>query len=109
MIGADATAADAPRTMPRAGAHGRARAPRRSLHFPRAWRARRARLGSGGRGAARRMTCRPPLAEVGSEPGGDRANLRRRARGDAAAQGAPEPSVKPKTSTHPVSMDELIA
>src|SRR5436309_3106522 len=80
--------------MPRGGADGRARAPRRSLHFPRAWRARRARPGSGGRGAARQMTCRPPVAEVGSEPGGDRANVRRRARGDAAAQGAPEPSVE---------------
>ena len=40
------------------------------------------------------MTCRPPVAEVGSEPGGDRANVRRRACGDAAAQGAPEPSAQ---------------
>src|SRR5213083_1804957 len=76
---------------PRGAAHTGAPVPRaipltsRELGALASW-----RPGSGGRGAARQMTCRPPVAEVGSEPCGDLANLRRRARGDAAAQGAPE-------------------
>jgi len=87
-----------PRTRPapcRGAAHTGAPVPRAVPFTSRKLGALAARgPGAAGGGAARQMTCRPPLAEVGSKPGGDRANVRRRARGGAAAQGAPELSVQ---------------
>src|SRR5439155_15649355 len=96
--------------MPRGGADGRARAPSRFPSFPaslarspRAARGRRARggaaddmpsAGGGGRKRARRRPCkRASAGRVVTQPRKGRQSLR----------------FKPKTSTHPVSMDELIA